>query len=137
VKFLFDNNLSPHLSRGISALSGGADRHYIATHLREKFPDDTPDVLWLRQLQSEGGWVVIYGDQFKKSADEKLVIRGPGIKTIVLDPQWARHTFWDKAARMVLWWPKILAEVEKSSFTSARLPWKLTNQHSLASLRRP
>lgn len=137
MKFLFDNNLSPHLSRGISALSGGADPRNTATHLREKFPDHTPDVVWLRQLQSEGGWVVISGDQFKKSADEQRVIGGSGIKTIVLDPQWAKHTFWDKAARLVLWWPRILSEVEKSSFTLARLPWKLTNQHSFASLRRP
>ncbi len=82
--------------------------------------------------------MVISGDQFKKSADEQRVIGGSGIKTIVLDPpQWAKHTFWDKAARLVLWWPRILSEVEKSSFTLARLPWKLTNQHSFASLRRP
>lgn len=60
------------------------------------------------ELAAEGGWIIISCDQFKKSKAEKELLRQRGPTVFVLDPQWANHVYWDKAAQLVRWWPKIL-----------------------------
>jgi len=60
VKVLLDHNLSPRLARALNALFG--DDHEVVS-LRDKFPPNTPDVKWIKELSTEGGWVVISGDR--------------------------------------------------------------------------
>lgn len=135
MKFLFDNNLPPRLARGVSALSEGDPDISEVVALRDKFPGNTPDEVWMKQLQAEGGWVVISGDQFKKSKAEKELLRQKGLTVFVLDPQWSAHSYWDKAARLILWWPKIVSVAKLTSKTAMRVPWKFTSKSTFEQIR--
>jgi len=55
-KFFVDNNLSKKLARGMHGFGEEV------MHLTEKFPADTPDVVWLRFV-GENGYIVITCDK--------------------------------------------------------------------------
>jgi hypothetical protein len=126
VKFLIDNNLSPHLAKALDALS--SPQGHLVAALRDKFPASTPDHEWIEALASEGGWVILSIDQFKKSALEKKAIAECGLLVFCLDRQWARFDFWLQAERLVKWWPKILAASDLlGPGRPYRVPWAVTN----------
>jgi hypothetical protein len=52
--FFLDNNLSPILAEGLRAF--GED----VRHLREIFPPDTPDEVWLPEIGQRGWYLVTY-----------------------------------------------------------------------------
>jgi hypothetical protein len=56
VTFFFDNNLSPVLARGLREF--GED----AQHLRDAFPPNTPDEVWLPAI-GERGWYLVTRDK--------------------------------------------------------------------------
>ncbi len=103
--------------------------------LRTKFPGNSPDEVWLPQLLAEGGWIVISGDQFKKSQAERELLRQRGLTVFVLDPQWANQPYWDKAARLVLWWPKIVEVAKLTSKTAMRVPWRFSSKSTFEGIR--
>ena len=135
MKFLFDNNLPPSLARGVAELSRIDPDIREVVHLRDKFPRDTADEVWLPKLLTEGGWIVISSDQFKKSRAERELLRQRGLTVFVLDPQWANHLYWDKAARLVLWWPKIVNVAKLTTKTAMRVPWKCTSKGTFEGIR--
>lgn len=135
MKFLFDNNLPPSLARGVAALSTVDPDIDQVIALRDKYPESTPDPTWLSDLAREGGWIVISGDQFKKSRAERELLRQRGLTVFVLDPQWADHLYWDKAARLVLWWPKIVNVAKLTSKTAMRVPWRFTSKSTFEQIR--
>lgn len=135
MKFLFDNNLPPSLARGVAALSKVDPEITEIVALRDRFPANTPDEVWMKKLQVEGGWIVISCDQFKKSQAERELLRQRGLTVFVLDPQWADHVYWDKAARLVLWWPKIIKVAKLTSKTAMRVPWRFTSKSTFEQIR--
>lgn len=135
MKFLFDNNLPPSLARGVAALSKVDARITEAVALRDKFRANAPDETWMQQLHAEGGWIVISGDQFRKSHAERELLRRRSLTVFVLDPQWADHVYWDKAARLILWWPKIVSVAELTSKTAMRVPWRFTSKSTFEQIR--
>lgn len=135
MKFLFDNNLPPSLARGVAALSEiEADISEVVA-LRTKFSANTPDEVWLTQLHYEGGWIVVSGDQFRKSLAERELLRQHGLTVFVLDRQWSDHVYWDKAARLILWWPKIVNVARLTSKTAMRIPWRFTSKSTFEQIR--
>ena len=128
MKFFFDNNLSPHFARSFAALSVHEEDVQAVAHLRDAFPGNTPDTEWLAAL-SDGGdkWNVISGDKFKKDKRaEREAIRRAGHTVYVLDPQWSEKQYWDKAARLTLWWPLILAHARLTAGGVHRVQWRHT-----------
>ena len=59
MKIFFDNNLAPGLAESLKPV---LSKEHEVSHLREKFPTNTPDAEWLSALAKEGGWIVISGD---------------------------------------------------------------------------
>jgi|SwirhirootsSR2_FD_contig_31_5520312_length_1558_multi_4_in_0_out_0_2 hypothetical protein len=104
MKFLLDNNLSPKLARALAALSEGG--HEVVA-LRDRFPADTSDETWIRQLGKEGGWCVVSGDRFLKTPGERAAWRESKLTTFFLAPGWSSLTHWAKAAKLVHAWPII------------------------------
>ncbi len=127
MKFIFDNNLPPSLARGIGGLSTFEGDIEQVIPLRDKFRPNEDDVVWLSQLATEGGWIVISIDRFKKSSAERELMRRQGLTVFVLDPQWSKP-YWQQAAQLVLWWPKILKVARLTSRSAMRVPWRFTNK---------
>lgn len=60
MNILIDENLSPALARSLNALFAG--EHKIV-HIRDKFGPGVKDVDWMRDLNTDGRWVIISGDR--------------------------------------------------------------------------
>lgn len=124
MKFLFDNNLSPHLAAGVAGLSNYDGRVTQVVSLRGKFRMNTPDEVWLPELVREGGWLIISIDQFRKSVAERELVREHGLTVFVLDRQWSEKQYWDMAARFIEWWPTILEVAARTSRAAYRVPYR-------------
>jgi hypothetical protein len=59
LRFFFDNNIAPRLARGFRQFVEG--EHDII-HLRDRFPSNTPDVKWMKDLAEESNWIILSGD---------------------------------------------------------------------------
>src|ERR1700722_13024715 len=104
LKFLFDNQLSPHLANSIHALA--CQEGHEVTHLRCKFPVNTPDIEWLQALGKEGGWILICGDlDIIRTRAERPIWRSVGLIGFFLKKGWINLKPWDQAWRLVRWWP--------------------------------
>jgi hypothetical protein len=126
VKFLLDNNLSPHLAKALDALSRPENHEVVA--LRDKFKPSTPDIEWIGALAVDGDWGINYIDQFKKSAIEKKAIAECGLLVFLLDRQWSRFDYWTVADRLVRWWPKLLvASTLLGPGRPYRIPWAISS----------
>ena len=133
MKFFIDNNLPPKLARALAELSGSS--HQVI-HLKEKFEQSTPDVEWINELSSEGGWVVITLDRLKKGDQEKEALRRSGLIVFILDKQWSKMQFWDKAYKLVHWWPLIINQSNYIAGGAAfRVPWRISGKGKFQQLK--
>lgn len=135
MKFLFDNNLPPSLAHGIAQLSRHEPSIAEVVHLSDRFRRNAPDTEWVPALVAEGGWVVISCDQFRKSKAERELLRQKGLTVFVLDPQWAAQPYWEKSARLVQWWPKIVEVAKLTSKSAMRVLWKYGSKSTFEAIR--
>jgi hypothetical protein len=106
LKVLVDNNLSPLLAQSIHILVSPDGDQVVA--LRHRFPANTPDDVWISALGAEGGWSVLSGDvRIARRPAEKLAWHQSRLKGFFLAPAWSKHSNLEKAARLLLWWPKL------------------------------
>jgi hypothetical protein len=106
---LVDNNLSPLLARAIDILVA-PDGHTVIA-LREKFAASTKDAEWIEALGAEGGWTVLSGDvHITRRPAERLAWHRSRLKGFFLAPAWSRMTNIEKTARLLLWWPRLVAQ---------------------------
>jgi hypothetical protein len=135
LNFIFDNNLPPSFAHAIRELSKREEDVTTVLHLRDRYPANTPDVIWLRDLGESGRWFVVSIDRFKKGNDaEREVIRRAGHSLFVLDSQWARQPFWGVAERLVHWWPRILDQ-SRLATGAFRVPWRSSSKGRFDQIR--
>lgn len=126
MRFFFDNNLSQSLAHAIHALCEPEERVREVVHLRDRFAPNTTDHEWIDALATEGGWIVVSQDGFRKNDLEREALRQSGLTIFVLQRQWTQHRHWDKAHNLVKWWPIILDHSRKMKRGGAfRVPWRL------------
>lgn len=126
MKFLFDNNLPPAFAAGMQAFCLGADHQYgQIIHLKDKFPQNTADHLWIAELSKEGGWAIISQDGFRKNDLEREALRQSGLVVFGLSGQWGNHPYWVKAHNLMKWWPSIEDYINRVHGGAAvRVPWR-------------
>ena len=127
MNYLFDHNLPPSWARALDALSNnkfepGAVGDVVA--LRDKFPTNTTDAEWLKTLKDEGNWTVISGDTFRKNNAEKELVRSRGLNIFVLPKVWQSQQHWERTARLIEWWPKIVMQSNTVDKTYLEIPWR-------------
>lgn len=133
MKFLFDNNLSPHLAHALAKLSNVEPDVELVAHLRDHLPPATPDLQWIDTLAGSGEWYIVSIDKFRKShGAEREALRRAGFTVYVLDPQWATHAFWQQSAQLVQWWTQILRHARLTKGGSYRVQWKTSLGHKFA-----
>ena len=80
-------------------------------HLRDRFPHNTIDSVWIESLSTDGGWSVVTHDKLNKGL-EREALRRAGLIVFFLDKGWSNHTFWDIAHNLVRWWPRVIDQSE-------------------------
>ena len=106
MKFFFDNNLPPQLASAIHELVKPDNRSVI--HLRQRFPSSIADKAWIEALGLEGDWVVVSGDmRIWKNPHEKEAWKASSLTVFFLAQAWSRQKLWEKAWRLIRWWPRI------------------------------
>lgn len=127
MNFLFDHNLPPSWARALDALSNnkfepGAVGDVVA--LKDKFLPNTTDAEWLKTLKDEGNWTVISGDSFRRNKAEKELVRSRGLNIFVLPKSWQSQQHWERTARLIEWWPKIVMQANTVDKAYLEIPWK-------------
>lgn len=57
---MLDHNLSPLIARALAELFHGKHEIYA---LRDKFPNNTPDKVWIEELSKVDRWVILSADR--------------------------------------------------------------------------
>lgn len=133
MKFLVDNNLSPALAKALNELSA-AEPHEIV-HLREHFPHDTADHVWIGELGKQGGWSIVSQDRLFKGSLEKEALRRAGLTAFILQRAWTRLRHWEKSWRLVRWWPSIVEISERVDGGAFEVPVRFTGKGRLRQIR--
>lgn len=108
MKFFIDNCLPPRWAPALSALANPGQ--FEVVHLRTKFSADVTDAEWIQELTEEGSWTIVSGDiRTTKSLHEREAWLSSGLTAFFLVKGWD-FEFWEKTARIVRWWPKILEQ---------------------------
>jgi hypothetical protein len=117
VKFFFDNNLAPKIAKGLNEFVRG--QHQVI-HLKERFPSDTADSLWMTELAKEPGWVIVTADgRIGKNPHEVEAWKQAGHTIFFLKPGWLKLTFWEQAHKFVKCFPEIIKDAEQAASGSS------------------
>lgn len=127
MRFLFDNNLAPYLAKAIAALCEPEDVQVV--HLRDRFTENTPDVEWIEALSMDADWVGVAINRFKKTPFEREALRRSGLTAFILVKGWGNQKYWDQAAQLVRWWPRIMEQAELVQPGAIfEVPWKFSGK---------
>ena len=111
MRFFFDNCLPPALAKALAALAE-PDGH-VVEHLRDKFPADTADTVWIGALAAEGDWIIVSGDpRITRNPAERAAWRESQLTAFFLKPGWTNLDPWVQASKLVARWPKIVSRAE-------------------------
>lgn len=102
MKFFVDNDISPRFAKMLKAL----DEDVVA--LRDEYPPDTKDSIFLRDLRGGKFDVLISNNtEQRKIPQEKRLLKEAGIISLYFNPFWSDLGFWDQAIWLLKNWRKI------------------------------
>ena len=110
MKFFFDNNLAPKIAKG---LNGFVSPDHRVIHLKERFPADTNDIDWMRQLAQEEDLIIVTADvRIGKNPQEIEAWKQAGHTIFFLKPGWTHMKFWDQAQKFIKCFPSIIEKAQ-------------------------
>ncbi|MEO8716460.1 MAG: hypothetical protein ABI369_15760 [Acetobacteraceae bacterium] len=106
MKVALDANLPASLAHALDALlrpDGGS-----AISIADRFGPGAKDVDWIGALDKEGGWILVTVDRkLRTRPHERAALGQARMATFVLAAGWNQEPFWNKAAGLIRWWPRI------------------------------
>jgi hypothetical protein len=81
--------------------------HVDAIALRDRFPPDTPDTVFLPQLAGSGIVYLTADTSQTRRVQEARALREAGITALFVAPFWGKLAFWDQAIWLVRRWREI------------------------------
>ena len=106
MKFFFDNNLAPRIAKG---LNGFVAPEHEVIHLRDRFPANTTDLDWMRQLAQEPDLIIVTADvRIGRNPQEVEAWKQAGHTIFFLKPGWTDMKFWDQAQKFTKCFPAII-----------------------------
>jgi hypothetical protein len=108
VKFFFDNNLAPKIAKALNILV--SPEHQVI-HLKDQFPADTEDIVWMEKLAQEKGLIIITGDvRIGKNPQELKAWKQAGHTIFFVKQGWTNLKFWDQAQKFIKCFPSIIEQ---------------------------
>jgi hypothetical protein len=116
VKVLIDHNISWRIARAIAILAEPDGHEVFAKSDLFDTTVSIQDVDWLTALAEEGKrWAFISDDhRIYKNPQERAAMVSARIIGFFLQPAWRRPkaSEFERAARLILWWPKLMNQCE-------------------------
>ena len=123
MKAQIDENLSPALARALHCLAEADDHEII--HVTQLVPRGTPDIELFAAAEKAKVQIHITQDHHYRRPIERGAIASAGLIVFVLDRGWASQPEFEKAARLIQWWPRIVEHAEAMSPPAVfRVPWR-------------
>jgi hypothetical protein len=110
LKAQIDENLPPALARAIDAIARGYDHEVL--HVREFVKPGTTDLELFEAAIQRGIRVHITQDHHQRKPVERDAIARLGLTVFVLAKGWGTLSHYDRAARLLEWWPKMMQQAE-------------------------
>ena len=112
MKFFFDNNIAPKLARGLNCFV--QPEHQIV-HLKERFPPNVEDEIWMKELAREQGWNIVTADiRIGRNPHEIRAWKEAGHTIFFLKPGWTDMVFWMQANKFTKCLPDIIEAAERA-----------------------
>jgi hypothetical protein len=112
VKFFFDNNLPLRLAKALNCL---VEPDHSVIHLRQRFEANTPDVVWLKKLGSEEGWVIVSADtSISRNPHEREAWRESGHPIFAYKHALLNLKLWDQTTRLCHVFPEVIERAERA-----------------------
>ncbi len=117
MKFFFDNHLAPKLAHGLNQM---VEPQHSVVHLKDDFPGNTEDVVWMQALAKEADLVIVTADiRISRNPHEVLAWKQAGHTIFFLKPGWVNLPFWDQANKFTKCFPDLIKIAERAERGSA------------------
>lgn len=117
MKFFFDNNLAPKLAHGLNQM---VEPEHHVVHLKDNFPGNAEDIVWMRALAKELDLVIVTADiRISRNPHEVQAWREAGHTIFFLKPGWTDLAFWEQANKFTRCFPALIKEAERAERGSA------------------
>lgn len=112
MRFFIDNNIAPKLARGFNQFVAG---EHEVMHLRDRFPGNTPDVEWMRELAAESTWIILSGDvAISRNPHEIAAWQQAGHTIFFLKAGWTNIEFWQQVQKLAKCFPEIISRAQRA-----------------------
>ncbi|MFV1845423.1 DUF5615 family PIN-like protein [Stenotrophomonas maltophilia] len=108
MKAQIDENLPPALARAIDAIARSDDHEVV--HVREFVKPGTTDLELFDAAIHRGIRVHVTQDHHQRKPAEREAIARLGLTVFVLAKGWSTLSHYDRAARLLEWWPKMMQQ---------------------------
>lgn len=117
MKFFFDNHLAPKLAHGLNQM---VEPEHRVAHLKDDFPGNTEDVVWMQALAKEANLVIVTADiRISRNPHEVLAWKQAGHTIFFLKPGWVNLPFWDQANKFTKCFPELIGVALRAERGSA------------------
>ena len=111
MKFFFDNCVSQNLVEALRCL----EKRHDLVHLRDRFPEGTPDPAWIGALGAEGGWIIISGDpRISRGKAERAAWVESGLTAFFCGDAWQNRRLMTQASELLRMWDDIVERAKKA-----------------------
>lgn len=110
MKAQLDENLPPGLAQALNCIARVHDHEII--HVLDIVDRGTSDVDLFAAATAHGVQVHITQDNHNRRQIEREAIAKSGLIVFVLAKGWASLSYYDKAARLIEWWPRIVDQAD-------------------------
>ncbi len=94
------------------------DHHVV--HLKDDFPGNTEDVVWMQALARVTDLVIVTADiRISRNPHEVLAWKQAGHTIFFLKPGWVNLPFWDQANKFTKCFPDLIKTAERAPRGSA------------------
>jgi hypothetical protein len=127
-----DEHIAPAIVDAITSIAPG-EGFELSSVLREGFGGST-DEHWITAFAAAGGQVILSADtDFLKQPPQVQAIERTGLRLIHLPSGWANASRAIQAGHLLLWWPRIEAQIKQMR---PRECYTTPFQHSASALKR-
>ncbi|WP_247232721.1 hypothetical protein [Telluribacter sp. SYSU D00476] len=108
MKFFIDENLPPHLARGLHILEQGTGSSIEILSIPEVFGRGVKDEEWIPQVGQQGGTVITQDVNIFRKRQQRELFEQCGVGLFFLKPPSKRgYTYWEMVQLLVNRWPEL------------------------------